>query len=547
MKENTLFNSKYFIYALFFLLFIIGTLTFRDYGIGIDDKFHRLNGFYWLDYLLSFSDFNDLKSLVKIKLSQISDISLPSTIEYNKYSIIFDVPAAILELALKLDNPKEFYEVRHYLNFIFYFVGCIYFYRLLSLRFNRLISFFGCVLFILSPRIYGESFYNMKDIVFLTFLIMGYFYSFRCFLTYDIKNLVFLSFISAICIQTRIIGLALPLSFIFFYLLSILSKKSDLKYFGKIFLYTIATFLFLIAIWPYLWSSPLKNFLAVINNWSPSIHIFFNGNYIPNDFLPFSYIPLWILISTPVLHIFLFTIGFFLIFKRLYQRLVSIDQNNLSYDLWKGVKEKFDVFISLNFLILMTLVIFLNIKLLNAWKHLYFINVYLIYIGSFGLNNIYIFFKKKDKVVLFINILILSLTLITFKMYKYHPYQGLYFNSLVSDNYKNKFEVDFTALSARHFFERIFESKKNDEKIFIGTASWTPLIRTLDIFKKSEREKIILVGQDFQRADLIFSNNISEVDKTLNDKYDIPKNFSKFYQLKIDGAILYTIYKKNNQ
>ena len=153
MKENTLFNSKYFIYALFFLLFIIGTLTFRDYGIGIDDKFHRLNGFYWLDYLLSFSDFNDLKSLVKIKLSQISDISLPSTIEYNKYSIIFDVPAAILELALKLDNPKEFYEVRHYLNFIFYFVGCIYFYRLLSLRFNRLISFFGCVLFILSPRI----------------------------------------------------------------------------------------------------------------------------------------------------------------------------------------------------------------------------------------------------------------------------------------------------------------------------------------------------------------------------------------------------------
>ena len=208
--------------------------------------------------------------------------------------------------------------------------------------------------------------------------------------------------------------------------------------------------------------------------------------------------------------------------------------------MWKGVKEKVDVFISLNFLILMTLVIFLNIKLLNAWKHLYFINVYLIYIASFGLNNIYIFFKKKNKVVLFINILILSLTLITFKMYKYHPYQGLYFNSLVSDNYKNKFEVDFTALSARHFFERIFESKKNDEKIFFGTASWTPLVHTLDIFKKSEREDNTCWA-GFSRADLIFSNNISEVDKTLNDKYDIPKNFSKFYQLKIDGAILYTI------
>ena len=43
----------------------------------------------------------------------------------------------------------------------------------------------------------------------------------------------------------------------------------------------------------------------------------------------------------------------------------------------------------------------------------------------------------------------------------YHPYQGLYFNFLISDNYKNKFEVDFTSLSARHFFDKIFEIEKN--------------------------------------------------------------------------------------
>ena len=544
MKENTHFNYNYFIYALFFLLFITGSLTFRDYGIGIDDKFHRLNGFYWLDYLLSFTNLTEVKELVKIKLSEISDISLPSTIEYNKYSIIFDVPSAVLELALKLDNPREFYEIRHLLNFIFYFVGCIYFYKLLSLRFNKLVSFFGCVLFILTPRIYGESFYNMKDIVFLTFLIIGYYYSYKCFLKFNLKNLIILSIISALCIQTRIIGLALPLSFTSFYLLSILSKKSDLKHFSKIILYLVITFLFLIITWPYLWSSPLSNFLAVFKNWAPSIHIFFNGKYIQNDFLPFSYLPVWILISTPILHIFLFLIGFYLIFKRFFLRLINIDKNNLSYDLWRGIKEKSDVFISLNFLILMTLIIFLNIKLLNAWKHLYFINVYLIYIATFGLNSIYLFSKKKDKIKLFLSILIISLSFIIFKMYKYHPYQGLYFNSFISDNYKNKFEIDFTALSAKHFFEKIFETKNKGDKISVGTASWTPLIRSLDIFKKDDRDTIILVGQDFQRADLIFSNNISEVDKTINDKYDIPKNFDKFYQLKIDGAILYTVYKK---
>ena len=98
MKENTHFNINFFAYALFFLLFVVGILTFKDYGIGIDDKFHRLNGFYWLDYLLSFTNFDEAKNLVKFKLNQISDQSLPSIEDYKKYSIIFDVPAAIIEL-----------------------------------------------------------------------------------------------------------------------------------------------------------------------------------------------------------------------------------------------------------------------------------------------------------------------------------------------------------------------------------------------------------------------------------------------------------------
>ena len=395
MKENTHFNINFFAYALFFLLFVVGILTFKDYGIGIDDKFHRLNGFYWLDYLLSFTNFDEAKNLVKFKLNQISDQSLPSIEDYKKYSIIFDVPAAIIELVLKLDTTKQFYEVRHFLNFSIFFIGCIFFYKLLLLRFNKLISLLGCIIFILSPRIYGESFYNMKDIVFLTFLILGYFYSFKSFANYKIKNLIILAILSALCIQTRIIGLALPLSFISFYFLSLLSKSSDIRHIYKIIFFSLMTTFFVVLFWPYLWSSPIENFFSVIKNWVPPIHIFFNGEYIQNDYLPLSYIPIWIFISTPLMHLFLFLVGFFFIFKRFLVRLINVEKNKLSYDLWRGKKEKNDIFISLNFLILMTLIIFLNIRLFNAWKHLYFVNFYLVYIATFGLNLIFIFSKKK--------------------------------------------------------------------------------------------------------------------------------------------------------
>ena len=42
-------------------------------------------------------------------------------------------------------------------------------------------------------------------------------------------------------------------------------------------------------------------------------------------------------------------------------------------------------------------------------------------------------------------------------------------------------------------------------------------------------------------------DNISEVDKKINNKYDIPENFKKLYELNIDGLIIYEMYKKEIQ
>ena len=61
MIKNRYYNLNLSIYIVFLLLFIIGLITYKDYGVGIDDKFHRLNGFYWLNYILSFTNFDDLK------------------------------------------------------------------------------------------------------------------------------------------------------------------------------------------------------------------------------------------------------------------------------------------------------------------------------------------------------------------------------------------------------------------------------------------------------------------------------------------------------
>ena len=129
-------------------------------------------------------------------------------------------------------------------------------------------------------------------------------------------------------------------------------------------------------------------------------------------------------------------------------------------------------------------------------------------------------------------------------MIYYHPYQGLYFNFLISDKFKNKFDRDFTALSARNFFDKILLIEEDTKLIKIANASWTPLQRTLEIYKKDEREKVKLVNQNYEDANYIYTNHISEVDKTVNDKYNIPKSFSKFYDFTVDGVVIYSVYRR---
>ena len=66
---------------------------------------------------------------------------------------------------------------------------------------------------------------------------------------------------------------------------------------------------------------------------------------------------------------------------------------------------------------------------------------------------------------------------------------------------------------------------KKEGKINVGVASWVPLERSLVLFENSEKKRINIVGQNFEQAEFIFSNNITEVNSNRNDKYKVPKNF----------------------
>ena len=537
----------------FFIFMLFGIFTFKDYGFNIDEKFQRLNGFYWLNFLLNFTNFNNLNTIVQEILENINDFTLSDIKYYNKYGIVFDVPSALLEIIFKIKEPINYYYLRHFFNFIFFFISSIYFFKIIKNRYKKIfLSFLGVSFYILTPRIYGDSFQNSKDIIFLSLITISIYYLFKFEDKFKIKNLILFSFFLSLATTTRIIAIIIPLVFIVLYFLSFLevSKRKKIYKIKNILIFTVSYLLFLILFWPYLWDSPFYNFINYFKTLDASmlgeIKIYFNGEYYSNSSLPYYYIPLWIIISTPSLHLILIFLGFSYKFKRFWIKFINLNNQSTQCDFWKSTNEKKDFFIFLNFSIILILLLTFNLRFVNSWRYCYFLHFFLMYFLTYA---IYLFFIKIKKNRIFkkilLNFLIIILATTSYKMLIYHPYQSLYFNSLLSKEYKNKFEVDYTGLSGIKFLRDITREEKDKKIINIGTISWYPIWRMVELLDKKDSSRIrILSGESINKADYIYSNKISEVDKNFNKKYDLPKNFTKILNFEKDGTIIYEIYKK---
>ena len=97
----------------------------------------------------------------------------------------------------------------------------------------------------------------------------------------------------------------------------------------------------------------------------------------------------------------------------------------------------------------------------------------------------------------------------------------------------------------KKFLEDLLIFEKNKDPIKIATAAFLPLERSIKLIDKGVREKIQIVGQEYQKADYIYINFISEVDTNFNDKYKIPTNFTKINEFVLDSIRIYEVYKKN--
>ena len=175
MITNLFKQKKSIFLIIFYFIVIIFTLNYMDqHGIHIEEKYHRLNGHYWLNYVAKIFNLSDLLATTELKIKSISDYTLSPVSYYNKYGVIFDLPMAFFEIIFKRKILIKSI-IANILAFNLFIKFIIFFLILIKRYKNFFICFVGLILYVTTPRIFGDSFLY-KDVLYLSFTITLYFF-----------------------------------------------------------------------------------------------------------------------------------------------------------------------------------------------------------------------------------------------------------------------------------------------------------------------------------------------------------------------------------
>jgi len=549
-KSLSLSNSKiisYLIYIFFCAYFIIGIKIYKDYGITTDEPFQRTSGYYWYLWIISnfFSDYTNFEFL-KINFNKMEWSQGFKNGLFLEYGVIFDLFAVFIEDIFNLENV---YQKKHLLNFLIFFSSSVCFFQLIKYRFkDNFLSFIGVLFYITSPRVFAESFYNSKDIIFMSFTLFAVFFAVKLLKNYKIKNIILFSLFAALATDVRTMGIFLILLFVIFFILECLEKNSFLKNNFTLFsLLIFSYFLFMYLFWPHLWLNPLDNFLASFQsfkNYSWGGSVLYLGEYVSAQHLPWHYSLVWIVITLPIIYSLLFVLGSFKISFNFFNNFLNIDPENFSKKLWYSHNDKIDLFILMYFLVPIVAVIAFGSTLYNGWRHLYFIYPALVYISIFGLKYILSFDFFKNFKYFFYSIIFIFIFINFYNLIKFHPYQNVYFNYLVEKKANYLFEVDYWGSGNAHALKKIIKDAQSNKKINVGTASFTPLSYSKYIINDKKIENINFLGNDQLNNDYIFTNYMYEKDPKISKKYLIPRNYEKVFTLKRGNIIINEVFKK---
>ena len=441
--------EKYLLTLWFIFNLTIGLFIVRDFGVSYDEPDY---------YLYAQNTVDAYKSFFALAYSPFfGPNDLPN---YGPAFIIFpELAVRFLKLIFPNITPAD---VWHFSYFFLFQLGSLCLYSLARRWFNNWSAWGILLLYTSQPLLWGHAFINPKDIPFMVFFLFTLWSGFRLadslgaqnidvslqpkivhafslprfkvkeslpFLRYP--GLILAGILLGMTMSIRLLG-PLPGLIVILYLAFTLRQKS----LPVIIAYLICAIITSLLTWPYLWPNPIDHWmdsLVLMVNFPWPGRFLFNGQFYEPENLPISYLPIMLNIQLTESLLILIYSGLVLLFFYILRERIKLDL--------------FLVLVVGAILPLTGLIVF-RATMYDNFRQILFLLPPLILLGGLTLDLIFSALKPAGlRLVLLIALALPGIN----AMIQLHPYQYVYYNSLVGGigGAFRKFELDYWCTSYR--------------------------------------------------------------------------------------------------
>ena len=461
-----------------------GLLAVDDYAVTGDTVFHqRILAIRVVDFVISDTDRTPARGL-------------------KFYGAAFEVLPLFAERILGLHDTRSIYLSRHLITHLFFIVGgfCCY---LLAHRMtgSRLLALFAMLLFLLHPRMYGHSYFNSKDIPFLSMFVIALLGIHWAFQKGTVMSFMICGAAVAILVNLRIMGImllpaVLAMRACDLYYAAGWAQRRRVMVSGAAFVMAVGGIYY--ASMPYMWADPslwLGERITTLGLYPVQRWELFQGRYVDASALPSLYLPVWIGITTPPWALLLAGLGAVGTCWRAIKRWG---------DALRNTELRFALLLLASAALPVIMIIAVQAETYTGWRHTYFIWAPLCLLAMLGLrqagNSLAALTRHsgagRNPILARVGVAALAalgLAVLAVQIAQLHPYQHLYFNLLVDrttpEYLKTQYETDYYHTAILEGNQYILDNHY-DEIIQIewhGRMDYT--WRYLETFSESERRR----------------------------------------------------------
>lgn len=497
---------------------LLGLAIVRDYGMSYDADASRNIGMTSLHYVAEKLYPEFLAKPSQQRFFEQYQTPLHWFMDRD-YGVAYELPVTLAERLLQLPDARAADIFRHSCTFVVCWVGVLALYGLGKRRYaDWRTGLAVALLLLLSPRLFGEFFYNDKDAVFMALSTVAT-YTAVVFLERPTwLRAVGHALACAIAIDVRLMAVLWPVATLA--LLAWRAGHGDYRparwwrLLGPLGLYALLLPALVVLLWPYLWEAPWENFALAFNNmrhfrWEGPV--LFQSEMVLSTELPWYYGITWVGVTTPLLQLGLLVLGLGLVAWQLGRR---------GWRLYAaGTREWQDLlFLGLGVGPVVSVILF-NSVLYDGWRQLYFIYPSLLLLALRGLVAAARWLRGQPRwqQAVASTVLVVGLLSSVAQMVWMHPFQSLYFNALAGPHVTSRYEQDYWGIG---YLAGLRWVAAHDARPVVRVCTesymWSPINSNYWLLPEDIRQRLQLVVNR-EEADYFLANY-----RWHPEEYDLP-------------------------